>query len=45
MKVTTAKALAECVDTPTVDRILPDPLDRTVSPRIARAVVKAAAAC
>ena len=42
MKVTAARALAACVDTPTADRILPDPLDRTVSPRIADAVAKVA---
>lgn len=39
MKVTTARALAACVATPTAERILPDPLDRTVAPRIADAVV------
>ena len=38
MKVAAAKALAACVEQPTAERILPDPLDRTVSPRIARAV-------
>lgn len=41
MKVTTARTLAACVDSPTADKILPDPLDRTVSPRIANAVVQA----
>jgi malate dehydrogenase (oxaloacetate-decarboxylating) len=40
MKVTTARALAACVDAPTADKILPDPLDRTVAPRIADAVVR-----
>lgn len=42
MKVTAAKALAACVDEPTADRILPEPLDRTVSPRIADAVARIA---
>jgi malate dehydrogenase (oxaloacetate-decarboxylating) len=43
MKVTTAKALAACVESPTADKILPDPLDRTVAPRIADAVVHSVA--
>jgi malate dehydrogenase (oxaloacetate-decarboxylating) len=43
MKVTTAKALAACVDSPTAEKILPEPLDRTVAPRIADAVVRLAA--
>lgn len=38
MKVTAARALAACVESPTADRILPDALDRTVAPRIAAAV-------
>lgn len=42
MKVATAKALAACVESPTADKILPDPLDRTVAPRIAEAVVRVA---
>lgn len=40
MKVTAARALAGCVDEPNADRILPDPLDRTVAPRVADAVRK-----
>ncbi len=43
MKVTAAKALAACVDEPTAERILPEPLDRTVAPRIADAVARVAA--
>lgn len=43
MKVTAAKALAECVSAPSPDVILPDPLDRTVAPRIADAVARIAA--
>lgn len=42
MKVAAARALAACVDKPTADRILPDPLDRTVAPRVAEAVAQAA---
>jgi malate dehydrogenase (oxaloacetate-decarboxylating) len=42
MKVTAARSLAECVSSPTADKILPDPLDRTVAPRIADAVAKCA---
>lgn len=42
MKVTAAKTLAACVDSPTADRILPEPLDRTVAPRIADAVAHVA---
>ncbi len=38
MKITAAHALAETVADPTPDRILPDPLDKTVAPRVARAV-------
>ncbi|MDG2221800.1 MAG: NADP-dependent malic enzyme, partial [Rubripirellula sp.] len=40
MKVTAARALAACVEKPTANQILPDPLDRTVAPRIAEAVKK-----
>jgi malate dehydrogenase (oxaloacetate-decarboxylating) len=38
MKMAAAKALAACVESPTAEMILPDALDRTVAPRIARAV-------
>lgn len=42
MKVAAAKTLAACIDAPTADRILPDALDRTVAPRIAKAVARVA---
>ena len=38
MKIAAAKALSRTVGTPTVDRILPDPLDSTVAPSVAAAV-------
>lgn len=38
MKLAAARALAACVDEPTAARILPDAIDRSVSPRIAAAV-------
>ncbi len=38
MKIAAAHALADAVADPSADWILPDPLDRTVPPRIARAV-------
>jgi malate dehydrogenase (oxaloacetate-decarboxylating) len=38
MKIIAAKTLAACVEQPTADRILPEPLDRTVAPRIAAAI-------
>jgi malate dehydrogenase (oxaloacetate-decarboxylating) len=38
MKLAAAHALAATVPDPTADRILPDPLDRTVAPKIAEAV-------
>ncbi|MBP6098697.1 MAG: NADP-dependent malic enzyme [Candidatus Levybacteria bacterium] len=41
MKILAAFALAKSVDNPTVDMILPSPLDKTVAPAIARAVKKA----
>jgi malate dehydrogenase (oxaloacetate-decarboxylating) len=41
MKVTAARALAACVESPTAEHILPEPLDRTVAPRIADAVAQA----
>ena len=41
MKVTAARALAACVESPTAQYILPEPLDRTVATRIADAVAKA----
>ena len=40
MKVAAAKALAACVDQPTADKILPEPLDRTVAPLVAEAVAR-----
>ena len=38
MKLAAARALADCVAEPTAGQILPDPLDRSVSPRIAAAI-------
>lgn len=38
MKLAAARALANCVADPTAEMILPDPLDRSVSPRVAAAV-------
>lgn len=42
MKIAAARALAESITDPTVDRVLPDPLDRSVCPQIASAVAAAA---
>ncbi len=42
MKLEAARALAEYVAEPNVERILPDPLDRNVAPRVAKAVAEAA---
>jgi len=44
MKIAAAHALADTVKEPTPERILPDPLDRTVAPRIAAAVAHASMA-
>jgi len=41
MKIAAAYALAEAVDQPTSEYILPSPLDRTVAPLIAQSVAKA----
>ena len=41
MKIAAAKALASAVPTPTAQQILPDPLDKSVAPRIAAAVAEA----
>lgn len=41
MKLAAAKALAETVREPTPDKILPNPLDRSVTPRVAEAVARA----
>jgi malate dehydrogenase (oxaloacetate-decarboxylating) len=38
MKLTAAKALANCILEPTPEMLLPEALDRTVAPFIARAV-------
>ncbi len=38
MKLAAARALARCVSKPTAERILPDALDRSVSPRVAEAI-------
>lgn len=42
MMIAAAKALAACVDNPTADRVLPDPLDPTVAAQVAVAVKQAA---
>lgn len=42
MKLAAAKALANCVEEPTADYILPNPLDQTVAPRIAAAICEQA---
>ncbi|MEM1296464.1 MAG: NAD-dependent malic enzyme, partial [Verrucomicrobiota bacterium] len=42
MKIAAARALAGTVENPTPERILPSPLDRTVAPIVAKAVVGAA---
>jgi malate dehydrogenase (oxaloacetate-decarboxylating) len=44
MKIAAAHALAATIANPTADRILPDPLDRSVAPTIAKAVALAAQA-
>ena len=41
MKITAARALAAMISAPTADRILPDPLDRSVGPCVAAAVANA----
>lgn len=41
MKIEAAFALAECVENPTIDNILPSPLDKTVAPKIAKRVAAA----
>ncbi len=38
MKIAAAHALAACVPEPNADRILPDPLDHTVAPSVAKAI-------
>ena len=44
MKIAAAKALAAAVEDPAPDRVVPDPLDRTVAPRVAAAVAAASLA-
>jgi malate dehydrogenase (oxaloacetate-decarboxylating) len=44
MKLACVHALANAVRSPTTDRILPDPLDRTIAPLVAAAVSSAAKA-
>ncbi len=41
MKIEAAYALADCVENPTVDKILPSPLDKSVTKKVAKAVKKA----
>lgn len=42
MKIAAAYALADSISEPTAERVLPDPLDRTVAPRVAAAVAATA---
>ena len=42
MKLAAAQALADAVDQPPPQKILPTPLDRTVAPKVAEAVRNAA---
>ena len=42
MKIAAAHALASSISNPTADEILPQPLDRSVGPRVAKAVCQAA---
>ncbi len=42
MKIAAAHALANSINNPTADRVLPSPLDRTVAPLVAKAVYRAA---
>ena len=42
MKIAAARALAAATTNPSAERVLPDPLDRSVAPRIAAAVAEAA---
>ncbi|MBT3835566.1 NADP-dependent malic enzyme [Candidatus Peribacteria bacterium] len=41
MKLAAAKALAECIENPTEENIIPDPLDKTVVAKVANAVKEA----
>jgi malate dehydrogenase (oxaloacetate-decarboxylating) len=43
MMLRAAHALADCVQTPTADRILPSALEKETAPAVARAVAAAAA--
>jgi len=38
MKLAAAQAIAACIDTPTAEKVLPNPLDQSVAPRVAAAV-------
>jgi len=40
MKVASAKAIASCVEDPTVDKVVPDALDKNVPKKIAEAIIK-----
>ncbi len=42
MKIAAAYALADATPDPSLDRVLPDPLDRAVAPRVASAVASVA---
>ncbi len=41
MKIAAAFALADCVENPVPEKILPDPLDKSVAPKVANAVREA----
>ncbi|HXH60614.1 MAG TPA: malic enzyme-like NAD(P)-binding protein, partial [Fimbriimonadaceae bacterium] len=38
MKIVAAHALSACVESPTAEQVLPNPLDKSVAPRVAQAV-------
>ncbi len=42
MKLAAARAIADCVPSPTPDRVIPSPLDKGVAEAVARAVMEAA---
>lgn len=42
MKLSAARSIADLVETPSVDRILPDAFDPSVVPAVARAVMQSA---
>jgi malate dehydrogenase (oxaloacetate-decarboxylating) len=40
MKISAAFALADCVENPTADHVIPDPLDKSVAPKVAEATAR-----